>query len=134
ERNPHNRGVFTYNHFINDWRFMARARHYDDWVAADWSGDPTPRGVDGTGYTIDCTFGAYNDNCYDGEMIFDLEAAYTWNDNYTFILGANNVFDEEAPLDIDNLDGTIGSGNTFTGTSPWGIEGAFYYARFRVDF
>ena len=55
-------------------------------------------------------------------------------DNYTLVLGANNVFDQEAPVDIDNLDGTIGSGNTYAGSSPWGIEGAFYYARFRVDF
>ena len=38
-RNPHNRGVFTYNHFLNDFRFLVRARYYDDWVAADWSDD-----------------------------------------------------------------------------------------------
>lgn len=132
--NPKNRGVFTYNHFLGDFRFLARASMYDDWVASDWSGDPTARGADGTGYTVDCTFGLYRDNCYDGELIFDLEAAYTFADSYTFVIGANNVFDQEAPLDIDNLDGTIGSGNTYTGSSPWGIEGAFYYARFRVDF
>ncbi len=134
ERNPHNRGVFTYNHFVNDWRFMARARYYDDWVAASWSGDTTPRGADGTGYTLDCTFGAFNDNCYSGETIFDAEAAYTFNDNYTVVVGASNLFDQEAPIDIDNTDGTIGSGNTYTGTAPWGFEGAFYYARLRIDF
>lgn len=134
EYNPHNRGVFTYNHFIGDLRLLARASYYDDWVSADWSGDPTARGADGTGYTIDCTFGLYRDNCYSGEVIFDMEAAYTFADSYTLTVGANNIFDQEAPLDIDNLDGTIGSGNLYTGSSPWGIEGAFYYARFRVDF
>lgn len=134
EYNPHNRGVFTYNHFIGDLRLLARASFYDDWVASDWSGDPTPRGADGTGYTIDCTFGLYRDNCYDGEVIFDLEAAYTFSDSYTLVVGANNAFDQDAPIDIDNLDGTIGSGNIYTGSSPWGYEGAFYYARFRVDF
>lgn len=132
--NPENRGVFTYNHFYNDFRFLARASYYDDWTDGSWSGDPTVRGANGTGYTMDCSFGLYRDNCYDGETIFDVEAAYTWNDNYTFVIGANNVFDEEAPIDIDNLDNTIGSGNTYTGSSPWGIEGAFYYARVRVDF
>lgn len=132
--NPQDRGVFTYNHFLGDFRFLARASIYGDWVSSDWSGDPTPRGADGIGYTVDCTFGLYRDNCYSGQTIFDVEAAYTFADNYTFIIGANNVFDEEAPLDIDNMDGTIGSGNTYTGSSPWGIEGAFYYARFRVDF
>ena len=132
--NPQNRGVFTYNHFLGDLRLLARASYYDDWVVSSWSGDPTPRGPNGNAYTIDCTFGVYNDNCYDGDWLVDLEAAYTFNDAYTLIIGANNAFDQEAPLDIDNLDGTIGSGNTFTGSSPWGIEGAFYYARFRVDF
>ncbi len=132
--NPENRGVFTYNHFVGDWRFLARASFYDDWTVGDWSGDPTPRGAKGTSYTRDCEFGLYRDNCYDGETIFDVEAAYTFNENYSIIIGANNVFDEEAPVDIDNLDGTIGSGNTYTGSSPWGIDGAFYYARFRVDF
>lgn len=132
--NPENRGVFTYNHFINDFRFLARASYYDDWTVGDWSGDPTVRGPKGTNYNMDCTFGLYRDNCYDGETLVDVEAAYTWNDNYTFILGANNVFDEEAPVDIDNLDGTIGSGNTYTGSSPWGIDGAFYYGRVLIQF
>lgn len=132
--NPQNRGVFTYNHFYNNWRFLARASYYDDWIDGDWSGDPTPRGPLGLGFSIDCTPGLFRDNCYSGETIFDLEAAVTIADNYQIIIGANNVFDQEAPIDIDNLDGTIGSGNTFAGSSPWGIEGAFYYARFRVDF
>lgn len=132
--NPENRGVFTYNHFVNNWRFLARASYYDDWIDGDWSGDPTDRGPLGLGFTIDCTPGLFRDNCYSGETIFDVEAAVTIADNYQIIIGANNVFDEEAPIDIDNLDGTIGSGNTFAGSSPWGIEGAFYYARFRVDF
>ena len=132
--NPHNRGVFTYNHFIENWRFLARASYYDDWIDGDWSGDPTNRGPLGTNFTIDCSAGLFRDNCYSGETIFDVEAAVTIADNYTLVLGANNVFDQEAPVDIDNLDGTIGSGNTYAGSSPWGIEGAFYYARFRVDF
>lgn len=132
--NPENRGVFTYNHFVNDFRFLARLRTYDDWIVGDWSDDPTPPGPKGTNVAIDCSFGLYRDNCYDGENIFDVEAAYTWNDNYTFIVGANNVFDEEGATDIDNLDGTIGSGNAFDESTPWGIEGAFYYARIRVAF
>lgn len=130
--NPQNRGVFTYNHFISDFRFLARMRTYDDWVSSDNSGDTTPRGANGTGYTITCA--GFVDNCYDGDTIFDVEAAYTWSDNYTFIVGANNVFDEAGRKDVDNFDGTIGSGNAYAGSTPWGIEGAFYYARFRVDF
>ncbi len=132
--NPENRGVFTYNHFVSDFRFLVRARYYDDWTEGDWSGDPTDRGPLGTNYMLDCSFGLYRDNCYSGDTLFDVEAAYTFNENYSIIIGANNVFDEEGAIDIDNLDGTIGSGNTYAGSTPWGIEGAFYYARFRVDF
>lgn len=132
--NPENRGVFTYNHFLNNWRFLARARLYDDWTVGDWSTDPTPRGANGTGYTVDCTFGLYRDNCYDGETLFDVEAAVTLRENYTIVIGANNVFDEDGATDIDNLDGTIGSGNAYTGSTPWGIEGAFYYARLHITF
>ena len=131
-QNPQNRGVFTYNHFLNDFRFLARLRTYDDWIDSSWSGDTTPRGPQGLGYTINCGFNT--DNCYSGENVVDLEAAYTWNSNYTFVVGANNAFDQDAAIDQTNIDGTIGSGSLYEGSTPWGTEGAFYYARVRVDF
>src|SRR5690606_13879331 len=52
--NPRNRGIFTYNHFLGDFRFLVRASYYDDWISSGFSSDPTPRGPDGTGYTLDC--------------------------------------------------------------------------------
>lgn len=96
-QNPQNRGVFTYNHFLNDFRFLARLRTYDDWIDSGWSGDTTSRGPNGLGYTINCGFNT--DNCYSGESVVDLEAAYTWNSNYTFVVGANNAFDQDAAID-----------------------------------
>ena len=105
-QNPQNRGVFTYNHFLNDFRFLARLRTYDDWIDSGWSGDTTSRGPNGLGYTINCGFNT--DNCYSGESVVDLEAAYTWNSNYTFVVGANNAFDQDAAINQNNLDGTIG--------------------------
>jgi iron complex outermembrane recepter protein len=122
-QNPQNRGVFTYNHFLNDFRFLARLRTYDDWIDSSWSGDTTPRGPQGLGYTINCGFNT--DNCYSGESVVDLEAAYTWNSNYTFVVGANNAFDQDAALDQTNLDGTVGNGSLYAGSTPWGTEGAF---------
>jgi iron complex outermembrane receptor protein len=132
--NSRNRGVFTYNHFIGNFRFLARARYYDDWIDADWTDDPTDRGPNGTNVTIDCTSGLFRDNCYSGSTLFDLEAAYTFADKYSFVVGAQNVADENGPLDIDNSDGTVGSGNTYTTSSPFGFEGGFYYVRFRAEF
>ena len=132
--NPEHRGIFTYNHFINDFRFLVRASYYDDWTVADWDDDPTDRGPDGTGFTIDCSAGLFRDNCYDGAWIFDIEAAYTFADRWTAVVGAQNVADDFGPRDIDNLDGTINSGNAFTTSSPFGFDGGFWYARLRVDF
>ncbi len=130
--NPHNRGVFTYNHFIDDFRFMVRARYYDDWVSADFSGDATPRGPNGTAFAFDCQ--PNRDACHSGETIFDVEAAYTFNDRYSVIVGAANLLDEAGPLLNDNLDGTIGSGNTYSDSIPWGFEGGFWYVRLRAEF
>ncbi|MDH5345917.1 MAG: TonB-dependent receptor, partial [Gammaproteobacteria bacterium] len=139
-RNPHHRGVFTYNHFINDFRFLARARYYDDWVVADYGADPTPAGPSGTGYTLTCSVpgqpvnGDFPDNCYDGDIIFDLEAAYTFAERYSIMVGMQNILDEQGPIDIDNTDGTIGSGNKYSDANPWGYEGGFYYVRLRAEF
>jgi iron complex outermembrane receptor protein len=131
--NARNRGVFTYNHFIGNFRFLARARYYDDWVDADWSGDPTDRGPNGNQYTLDCNYP--QDLCYSGTTIFDLEAAYTFAEKYSIIVGAQNVADENGPLDGENVgSGTIGSGNTYSDSTPYGYEGGFWYVRFRAEF
>ena len=136
--NPEIRGAFTYYHYLNDFRFLLRASYYDDWVNSQLGdGDPTDRGADGAGYTIDCRIGF--DDCYDGSWIFDVEAAYTFADRYTVAIGAENVFDEEGAFDKQNLNpdgsiGEIGQGNAFTDTTPWGIDGGFWYVRLMADF
>jgi iron complex outermembrane receptor protein len=141
--NPKNRGIFTYNHFLNDWRFLVRASYYDEWISSDFSGDLTPRGADGTGYTIDCAATPntgpsgglnFNDLCYPDHWIFDIEAAYNVTDNWTAVVGVQNVFDEFGPVDKNNLDNTIGSGNTYATSTPFGFEGGFWYFRVRADF
>ncbi len=131
---PQNRGIFTVEHKMGDFRFLSRASFYGDWTDAAYSRDPDYVSG-GTSYTISCETG--RDRCYNGEWIFDLEAAYTMNKKYTFILGAQNVFDQDAPADGANTAGpdlSNTSGGEFTSTSPWGIDGAFWYLRFRVDF
>jgi iron complex outermembrane receptor protein len=141
--NSRNRGVFTYNHFLGDFRFLVRASYYDEWIATDYSGDPTPRGEDGTGYTIDCAATPntgpsggllFNDHCYPDHWIFDVEAAYNVTDNWTAIVGVQNLFDEFGPIDKNNLDNTIGNGNIYSTSAPFGFEGGFWYFRVRADF
>lgn len=124
--NPENRGIFTANHLLGDWRFLLRASYYDDWTVGDFSGDPFHDG--GTGYQIDCS----EDECYDGEWIFDAEVAYTLNDRYTFTVGGQNIFDEEGPRDANNTAPpgfSNNSGQARATSTPWGFDGGFYYFR-----
>jgi iron complex outermembrane receptor protein len=144
--NPQHRGIFTYNHFVGNWRLLARASYYGDWQEGGYSDDPTfVRGANPV-YTSDCagtpstahaTLSGgidYNDNCYDAEWIFDLEAGYTFNDTWSIIAGVNNIADEFGPLNKDNADLTIGDGQKYEGTSPFGYDGGFWYFRLRADF
>jgi iron complex outermembrane receptor protein len=144
--NPQHRGIFTYNHFVGDWRFLARASYYGDWQEGGYSGDPSfTRGANPV-YTSDCvgtpstahaTLSGgidYNDNCYDAEWIFDIEAGYTFNDTWSIVAGVNNIADEFGPLNKDNADLTIGDGQKYEGTSPFGYDGGFWYFRLRADF
>ena len=77
---------------------------------------------------------SYEDQCFSGETILDAEVAYTFADKYSVIVGMQNLLDEKGPVNPDNTDGTIGSGNTYTGTNPWGYEGGFWYVRLRAEF
>jgi iron complex outermembrane receptor protein len=135
-QNPEHRGVFAYNHYFDNFRFLVRASFYDDWVnsQSNLGDDPTPRGPDGTGYTINCAAPGFNDHCYDGSWIFDIEAAYTFAERFTIAAGADNVFDEEGAPDLFNAGGIIDSGNLYADTTPWGIDGGFWYVRLTADF
>lgn len=134
-QNPEHRGVFTYNHYFDNLRLLVRASFYDDWInSQSFGGDPTPRGPDGTGYTIDCAAPAFVDHCYSGSWIFDVEAAYTFAERFTVAVGADNVFDEEGAPDLFNAGGIIDSGNLYADTTPWGIDGGFWYVRLTADF
>ena len=127
--NPKHRGIFTYNHYIGGFRFLARASFYDSWITGDYSDDSPANAVN---YTIDCTIP--RDKCYDSEWVFDLEGAYTFNDTWSVILGAMNVADNNGPIDQDHADGTIGSGNTFEQGNHIGQDGGFWYFRLRAEF
>jgi len=127
--NSENRGIFTYQHYVGNLRLLGRASFYDSWIDADDSNDNP---VDPTQYTLNCTNNA--DQCFDSEWIFDVEAAYTFAERYSVIVGAQNIFDEFGPVDKNNLDGTIGSGNTYSQSTPFGQDGGFWYFRFRAEF
>ena len=103
---PETRFNVAANHSMGDWRFLARVSYYDDWYDSE----------DG--------------NTYDGKTLVDLEAAYTFRDNWTFVLGAQNAFDETPD---ENPGAAAGVGNRYSQFSPFGFNGAFWYARIRWD-
>ena len=92
--------------------------------------------------------GSYWDGYYDGEtpyyesnpenttdyparILFDVEASHPFTDYLTFTLGAQNVlntYPKEYPGAAD------GVGNKYGQFTPFGFNGAFYYARVRYNF
>lgn len=131
--NPEHRVVLTANHMIGNWRFLFRANMYDDWVDANLGSGDTSHTAGETNYSIACGSGDY---CYNGEWVFDLEAAYTFNERYTIVVGGMNVFDQDAPDDAANSAGpdlSDNSGEKYTESSHWGINGGFWYMRFRAE-
>ncbi len=106
---PNTRWYLTGVHTYGDFRLLARLSFYDEWT--DPSNNPAN----------DITFGK--------EYLLDLEAAYTFNDRYTVIVGAQNVLDNYP----DKEPRALTLGYKYPEGSPMGFNGGFYYTRFRVD-
>jgi len=84
--------------------------------------------------------GTYYKNEIDNTAITDLEVAYRYNSNWTFTVGANNLFNKYPDgvnpqllsvyrANLDNSAVTVLP--TF---SPFGINGGYYYARASFKF
>jgi iron complex outermembrane recepter protein len=106
---PENRWYLTGVHHMGNWRFLARLSYYDEWT--DSNNNPA------------------NDLTFGDEYLLDLEGAYTWNDRYSIIVGAQNVLDEFP----DKEPRALTLGYKYPEGSPMGFNGGFYYTRFRVD-
>ena len=124
---PRYRGILTLQHQWQDLRLLARLSYYDDYVIPDTDvGPPTPictderPNPDGT------------DECYGDSWIFDVEAAYTFADRYTVVIGAENLFDTYPDKHYDYPDFSFGQ--VYNDASPFGYNGGFWYLRLRADF
>ena len=103
---PETRYNLAANHHMDKWRFLARLSYYDDWYDSE----------DGSTYS--------------GKSLVDLEAAYSWSDSLTVVLGAQNAFDETPD---ENPGAASGVGNRYSQFSPFGFNGSFYYLRLKYD-
>ena len=98
---PETRFNFTATHKINDWRLMGRINYYGEW------------------------FDSEDVQQYSEEFTVDAEISYALTEKVTFILGGQNILDEYPD---ENL--SAGSvGNLYSQYSPFGFNGAFWYAR-----
>lgn len=139
---PDHRGIFTYNHYVGDFRFLLRASYYGSWVNAGFNGDPTWSGPgDNPQYTLDCagtpnSIGGivHTDECYGSEWIFDVEAAYSFSDRWTVIAGIQNFTDNFGPEDKINARGVNVIGTRYDPAGPFNYDGGFAYFRLRADF
>lgn len=104
---PETRASLTANHRIGPWRFLGRLSYYDQW------------------------FDSEDVQIYGDEYLVDLEAAYAFNEQVTLVLGGQNVLDE---VPDENRGARTGVGNRYSQYSPFGFNGAYYYARVRYDF
>jgi iron complex outermembrane receptor protein len=111
---PANRGNFRVNHTITDWRFTLQANYYDEYFSVPANAVPA------------------RDYWVGSEVIFGGEAAYTFRDRYTFIVGADNILNTmpEKVRPVDIIGSTSNKYVTNAGFSP---NGAFWYARFKMD-
>ncbi len=69
---------------------------------------------------------------YGSEILVDVEATFTFNDNYSVTLGGENIFDTEPDLEQDGVLAFLGVRTSVT--SPFGNNGGFWYARFVAEF
>lgn len=89
-------------------RLLARVSQYDGWYDNE----------DGRAYD-------------GGNFIFDAEVAYNVKDSLTFIVGAQNLFDEYPE---ENPGGAAGAGNRYSQYTPFGFNGGFWYGRLTYRF
>ncbi|THD09574.1 TonB-dependent receptor plug domain-containing protein [Rhodanobacter lindaniclasticus] len=115
---PRSRSVLSFDYALHRFDAIARINHYGSWsttVGLFGSNNP-PEDV----------------NHYSGKTLLDLEASYKFNDTLSVAIGGNNVFDtypgKEQNATLQFL------GVKYALTSPFGFNGAFWYARVTASF
>ena len=112
---PANRGNFRANHTLGDFRFTLQANYYDEYLSVPSSADPT------------------RDYWPEATTIFGGEVAYTFRDNYTFVLGADNLLNK-MPEKVRPVDFSSTTSNKYITGGAFSPNGRYVYARVKADF
>ncbi|MFK7976143.1 MAG: TonB-dependent receptor plug domain-containing protein, partial [Halioglobus sp.] len=115
---PEDSAVLTLDFAKGGFNGMVRANYYGEWSTTPGLFSGTQDGTDPANY---------------GETVLvDAELSYTFAENYTVAIGGENIFDEYPD---DEQDGTLQFlGAQYAVTSPFGFNGAFWYARVSASF
>ena len=104
---PRDRWNLTLNQFAGDWRLLGRISWYGGWFD-----------------------GEIGSQAYDGAATMDLEAEYSLNETTSFTLGGQNVLNR-LPAVVPT---PAAVGNRYSEYTPWGFNGAYFYARVKHEF
>ncbi len=117
ENLPKHRGSLTVGQSITDaWGVLGRASYFSGWFdSEDYLQNPD---VEGTGE-------------YTGKVIFDLETTYTVDSGLSLTLGGRNILNTY-PDENPNAAGSVG--NKYGQFSPFGFDGAYWYAKVGYNF
>ena len=110
---PRNRLSATLNHSVGDWRLLGRFRHYGEFTSYPANQGPWRRD-------------------HESRYFVDVEAAYTMNDMFTVVVGAQNLLDEYPQETTQGAQDGVGM--LYPENSPYGFGGGFYYLRAIWDF
>ncbi|MCY4402872.1 MAG: TonB-dependent receptor [Candidatus Poribacteria bacterium] len=117
ENLPKHRGSLTVGQSITDaWGVLGRASYFSGWFdSEDYLQNPDE---EGTGE-------------YTGRVILDLETTYTVESGLSLTLGGRNILDTYPD---ENPNGADSVGNKYGQFSPFGFDGAYWYAKVGYSF
>ncbi len=117
ENLPEHRASLTGVYSLTDaWSVLGRASYFSGWFdSEDYLQNPD---VEGTGE-------------YTGRAIFDLETTYTAGSGVALTLGGRNILNTYPD---ENPNGASSVGNKYGQFSPFGFDGAFWYAKVGYSF
>ena len=117
ENLPKHRASLTLAQSITDaWGVIGRANYFSGWFdSEDYLQKPN---VEGTGE-------------YTGKVTVDLETTYTVDSGLSLTLGGRNILDTYPD---ENPNGADSVGNKYGQFSPFGFDGAFWYAKVGYSF
>jgi iron complex outermembrane receptor protein len=134
---PQHRAVFNANWSLGGLSLNVRENYYSSFTSAQDYGVTVT-----TPATPTTPAQGFANQVFGSKFTTDLELSYAFNDNYTLSIGAQNFTDEkpdrlkQSPtVFVYPVTGSTGDGQVYPRAGgPFGVNGGFYYAKFRIKY